>query len=238
MDIRGEKQRFLVSLQVDNYFIMPIEHKDIAAIRADYTLGNLSEDNVCPDPMLQFAKWFEEALHAEVVEPNAMTLSTVSAVGFPSSRIVLLKDLKDDGFSFFTNYESRKADEISRNPRVALLFFWPELQRQVRIEGLIERLPAEDSDEYFQSRPLGSQLGAIASPQSTPIPDRLYLEARVAEVEKKYLDKQPVSRPAHWGGYLVRPVAMEFWQGRSSRLHDRLLYTSVSDFWKITRLAP
>ncbi|WP_293915664.1 MULTISPECIES: pyridoxamine 5'-phosphate oxidase [unclassified Sphingobacterium] len=217
---------------------MSIIHKDIAAIRVDYTLNELSEDQVNADPLAQFEKWFNEALHAEVMEPNAMSLATVSAEGFPSSRIVLLKDLKDNGFSFFTNYQSRKGNEVVENCHVALLFFWPELQRQVRIEGLIEKLPSSDSDEYFASRPKGSQIGAVASPQSKTIPNRAYLESKVDELNSQYADQDTVDRPQHWGGYLVRPVAVEFWQGRSSRLHDRLLYSKVSDSWKITRLAP
>jgi pyridoxamine 5'-phosphate oxidase len=238
VDIKHRKDQFLVSLQEDNHFIMSIEQKDIAAIRADYTLGNLSEESISPDPIHQFKRWFDEALNAQVMEPNAMTLSTVSASGLPSSRIVLLKDLQEKGFSFFTNYESRKAHEIGENTHVALLFFWPELQRQVRVEGLIEKLSTADSDEYFQSRPRGSQLGAVASPQSRPIPNRLYLEARVEEVESKYEGEAYILRPDHWGGYVIRPMSVEFWQGRASRLHDRLLYTKVSDSWKITRLAP
>lgn len=217
---------------------MAIEHQDIAAIRQDYALGSLSESDVNNNPIVQFNKWFNEAIHSEVIEPNAMVLSTVGEYSLPSSRVVLLKDLKEDGFSFFTNYLSRKGKEIDFNPHVSILFFWPELQRQVRIEGLIEKLPGEDSDEYFQSRPKGSRIGAIASPQSTTIPNRGFLEARVNDLEKQYQEDEIVPRPDFWGGYLVKPLYIEFWQGRSSRLHDRISFQKIEDSWKIIRLAP
>ncbi|MBB2950433.1 pyridoxamine 5'-phosphate oxidase [Sphingobacterium sp. JUb56] len=217
---------------------MAIEHKDIAAIRQDYALGNLCESEVSNDPLVQFERWFNEAVHSEVLEPNAMVLSTVGEFSLPSSRIVLLKDLKENGFSFFTNFNSRKGTEMDANPHVAVLFFWPELQRQVRIEGLIEKLPVEDSDEYFQSRPKGSRIGAIASPQSDTIPNRNFLEERVAGLTEEFKDQEQVPRPEFWGGYLIKPLYMEFWQGRSSRLHDRIAFQKVSDSWKITRLAP
>lgn len=217
---------------------MAIEHKDIAAIRQDYALGNLCESDVSNDPLVQFEKWFNEAIHSEVLEANAMVLSTVGEFSLPSSRIVLLKDLKNNGFSFFTNFNSRKGLEINSNPHVAALFFWPELQRQVRIEGLIEKLPAEDSDEYFQSRPKGSRIGALASPQSETIPNRSFLEGRVADLEKQFENQEVVSRPEFWGGYLIKPLYIEFWQGRSNRLHDRIAFQKVSDSWKIIRLAP
>ncbi|MEJ5092375.1 pyridoxamine 5'-phosphate oxidase [Sphingobacterium faecium] len=217
---------------------MAIEHKDIAAIRQDYALGNLCESDVSNNPIVQFEKWFNEAIHSEVLEANAMVLSTVGEFSLPSSRIVLLKDLKNNGFSFFTNFNSRKGLEIDSNPHVAALFFWPELQRQVRIEGLIEKLPAEDSDEYFQSRPKGSRIGALASPQSETIPNRSFLEGRVADLEKQFENQEVVPRPEFWGGYLIKPLYIEFWQGRSSRLHDRIAFQKVSDSWKIIRLAP
>ncbi|GEM65430.1 pyridoxine/pyridoxamine 5'-phosphate oxidase [Sphingobacterium faecium NBRC 15299] len=217
---------------------MAIEHKDIAAIRQDYALGNLCESDVSNNPLVQFEKWFNEAIHSEVLEANAMVLSTVGEFSLPSSRIVLLKDLKNNGFSFFTNFNSRKGLEIDSNPHVAALFFWPELQRQVRIEGLIEKLPAEDSDEYFQSRPKGSRIGALASPQSETIPNRSFLEGRVADLEKQFENQEVVPRPEFWGGYLIKPLYIEFWQGRSSRLHDRIAFQKVSDSWKIIRLAP
>ncbi|UIR57591.1 pyridoxamine 5'-phosphate oxidase [Sphingobacterium sp. SRCM116780] len=217
---------------------MAIEHKDIAAIRQDYALGNLSESDVSNDPLVQFEKWFNEAVHSEVIEPNAMVLSTVGAFSLPSSRVVLLKDLKENGFSFFTNYNSRKGIEVEGNPHVAALFFWPELQRQVRIEGLIERLSEEDSNEYFQSRPKGSRIGAIASPQSETIPNRNFLESRVVDLEKEFENQDIIPRPESWGGFLIKPIYLEFWQGRSSRLHDRIAFQKIEDSWKIIRLAP
>lgn len=217
---------------------MSIIHKDIASIRADYSKFSLDEGDVLSDPVAQFQRWFADALHAEVVEPNAMTLSTWSEEGFPSSRIVLLKDIKPDGFSFFTNYNSRKGQSMEQNNKVSTLFFWPELQRQVRIEGLVERLPAEDSDEYFASRPKGSQIGAIASPQSQVLEDRKMLERLVDNVEQQFADKDAVPRPVYWGGYLIKPVRVEFWQGRSSRLHDRIVYLKDGSQWVRRRLAP
>lgn len=217
---------------------MSIQHKDIAAIRQDYVLGNLSASDVDNDPIRQFKKWFDEAIHSEVIEPNAMVLSTVSSHHLPSSRIVLLKDISDEGLVFFTNYESRKGDDMKENPHVALLFFWPELQRQIRIEGMIEFTNQADSDEYFQSRPKASRIGAIASPQSREIPNRDFLETRVEELSDQYKDSDVVPRPEHWGGYLLKPIYFEFWQDRASRLHDRIVYKKVSDSWRITRLAP
>ncbi|RKO68314.1 pyridoxamine 5'-phosphate oxidase [Sphingobacterium puteale] len=217
---------------------MSIQHKDIAAIRQDYVLGNLSESDVDHDPIHQFKKWFDEAIHSEVIEPNAMVLSTVSLQHLPSSRIVLLKDISEGGLVFFTNYESRKGEEMKTNPHAALLFFWPELQRQIRVEGVIEFVNGSNSDEYFQSRPKASRIGALASPQSREIPNRDFLEIRVEELQKQYTDDVPVPRPAHWGGYILKPIYFEFWQGRASRLHDRIVYKKISDSWKITRLAP
>lgn len=217
---------------------MSIQHKDIAAIRQDYVLGNLSESDVDHDPVRQFKRWFDEAVHSEVIEPNAMVLSTVSADHMPSSRVVLMKDIVDEGLVFFTNYESRKGEEMRANPHASLLFFWPELQRQVRIEGVIDFVNESDSEEYFQSRPKGSRLGAIASPQSQEIPNRHYLEVKVEELARQYEDSDFVPRPIHWGGYLLKPIYFEFWQGRASRLHDRIVYKKIADSWKITRLAP
>ena len=229
----------LVSLSIQTIlFPMAIDHKDIAAIREDYSKGSLSEDQVSIDPLEQFKSWFEQALHANVMEPNAMTLSTVSEEGFPSSRIVLLKDIKADGFSFFTNYESKKGIDMTHCENVSLLFFWAELQRQVRVEGIVQRLSTEDSDEYFASRPKGSRIGAWASPQSQIIPDRAFLEQRVQFFEGQFGVSEQVKRPEFWGGYLVKPVKVEFWQGRSSRLHDRIAYTLEGDNWVINRLAP
>ena len=218
---------------------MSIQHKDIAAIREDYCLGNLSELDLLNDPIQQFKKWFDEAVKASVKEPNAMTLSTVNAQLQPSSRIVLLKDLKANGFSFFTNYLSRKGKDMMTNPQVSLLFFWQELQRQVRIEGQVVQLPEEDSDDYFLSRPISSQVGAIASPQSEIIANREILEQRVAVVNQQLHAGVNIVRPSYWGGYLVIPHKIEFWQGRSSRLHDRLEYVLNADnTWQIHRLAP
>ncbi|GHE31006.1 pyridoxamine 5'-phosphate oxidase [Sphingobacterium griseoflavum] len=217
---------------------MSITDKNIAAIRADYSKFSLDERDVLPHPIAQFRKWFDEAVHAEVLEPNAMVLSTLSEDGYPSSRVVLLKDIKPSGFSFFTNYHSKKGESMAAHKQVSLLFFWPELQRQVRIEGQAEQLPSDDSDEYFASRPRGSRVGAVASPQSQIIADRSALEARVAEVEATYVGQESIPRPAYWGGYQVVPLFMEFWQGRSSRLHDRIVYLFQDGAWVRQRLAP
>ncbi|SRR5690606_16886828 len=217
---------------------MSIVQKDIAAIREDYSKYSLDEKDVLPDPVQQFQKWFDEAIQAKVVEPNAMVLSTLSLDGFPSSRVVLLKDIKPEGFSFFTNYGSKKGKSMEKNKQVSLLFFWPELQRQVRIEGWVEKLPDIDSDEYFASRPKASRIGAIASPQSKIIENRLVLEERVDELTAAFSDKAFVPRPDFWGGYVVKPVRLEFWQGRSSRLHDRIEYVLEGNQWMRNRLAP
>lgn len=217
---------------------MTLKQTDIGAIRTAYRMGELSEGEIDSDAVAQFRKWFEEALEKGVMEPNAMTLATVSADGRPSARIVLLKDLDDSGFGFFTNYESQKGVELHGNPFGALLFFWPELQRQVRVVGRVAKMPPEQSDAYFQSRPKGSQLGAIASPQSQEIADRAVLAMRLAELEQHYSDTTLIPRPAHWGGYHLRPDTVEFWQGGENRLHDRLVYSRQGTGWKIVRLAP
>jgi pyridoxamine 5'-phosphate oxidase len=217
---------------------MAIEHKDIAAIREDYAMSSLSEEDVDRDPLLQFIDWFDQARDAHVTEPNAMVLSTINNHNFPSSRVVLLKDIKADGFSFFTNYNSQKAQDILSNNKASLLFFWPELQRQVRIEGLIEKLTVIDSDEYFASRPRGSQVGAWSSPQSSIINDRQVLETAVSQTEQRFSSSKDIPRPDFWGGYLLKPIRFEFWQGRSSRLHDRVLYLKENSVWAIKRLAP
>lgn len=217
---------------------MSIQHKEIAAIRQDYALSSLNESDVLLNPIEQFKKWFNEALHSEVLEVNAFVLSTVSEHLKPSSRIVLLKDIKPEGFSFFTNYDSRKGQEMAANPSVSALFFWPELQRQVRIEGLVEKLPASDSDEYFASRPRGSRIGAIASPQSQDLSNRAELEARVHAVEEQFVDSDTIPRPSNWGGYLLKPNRLEFWQGRSSRLHDRIVFSAQENGWTIKCIAP
>jgi pyridoxamine 5'-phosphate oxidase len=215
-----------------------MQNLSIHAIRQEYTKSALDESQVANHPIPQFIQWFDEALKSEVMEPNAMTLSTVSSQGLPSSRIVLLKEVDDIGFHFFTNYESRKGQELQINPHVALLFFWPELQRQVRIEGSVQKLTPEASDAYFYSRPKESRLGAIASPQSQVLPDRQFLEARMEDLRQTYADSAFVPRPEHWGGYIAVPHLMEFWQGRSSRLHDRLIYQWQQDQWILSRLAP
>lgn len=210
----------------------------IADIRKDYMLHSLNETEVAANPIDQFTIWWDDAVRSEIEEVNAMTLATVTAEGFPSARIVLLKGYTEEGFVFFTNYQSHKGQELAQNPRASLVFFWKALERQVRIEGLAEKISAADSEAYFQSRPVGSRIGAWASPQSTVIPNREVIENNVFELEKKY-GNGPVPRPEHWGGYIVKPVSIEFWQGRSSRLHDRILYTAQKDLqWKIERLAP
>jgi pyridoxamine 5'-phosphate oxidase len=210
----------------------------IADIRKDYQLQTLSEEDTAPTPVEQFTVWWNEAIQSQIEEVNAMTLATASAEGVPSARIVLLKDYDTNGFVFFTNYESYKAQQLAENPRASLLFFWKELERQIRITGLIEKISAAKSDEYFLSRPIGSQIGAWASPQSHVIENREWLEQKVTAIQKKF-ENEIITRPAYWGGYLVKPVIMEFWQGRSSRLHDRIQYTLQDNgSWMKERLAP
>ena len=209
---------------------------DLAQLRVDYKRAALSERDAAPDPFDQFARWFDEAAAAALPEPNAMTLATVDPAGGPAARIVLLKGIDPRGLVFHTNYESRKGREMIAEPRVALLFFWVELQRQVRVEGVAERVSAEESEAYFAARPRGSQLSAWASPQSSPVPDRAWLEAQVTSVEARFTSTVP--RPPHWGGIRVVPSRFEFWQGRESRLHDRLVWSKEGDRWKIGRLAP
>jgi pyridoxamine 5'-phosphate oxidase len=208
----------------------------IADIRQEYMRAGLVEKDAAADPFEQFDRWFHDALQAELPLPNAMTLATASATGRPSARVVLLKGVDAGGFVFYTNYASRKARELAANPFAALAFQWAELERQVRIEGAIEKVASEESDAYFESRPLGSRLGAWASPQSMVLPDRLTLATKVAAIVLRYGKNPP--RPPHWGGYRVLPEAIEFWQGRKNRLHDRLLYTKQAGGWKIERLAP
>jgi pyridoxamine 5'-phosphate oxidase len=208
----------------------------IADLRKDYSRASLSETDTATDPVAQFSGWFHEALQSGVQEPNAMSVATVGADGRPSSRILLIKEFDQRGFTWFTNYLSRKGSELAQNPHAALLFHWIELERQVRIEGRVERITAEESDAYFHSRPLKSRLSALASEQSQPVADRATLEERLAQVEQTHPDPQ---RPAHWGGYRLVPDTIEFWQGRSSRLHDRILYTrQVDGGWQRQRLQP
>ena len=210
----------------------------IADIRNNYSRQALSEKEVAADPVQQFDKWWQEAVAAGIDEVNAMTLATASADGFPSARIVLLKGVSKDGFSFFTNYNSFKGQQLAENPKACLVFFWKELERQVRITGLVKKLNDADSDAYFQSRPAGSRIGAIASPQSQVVESRDWLDQQFHQIERQ-TNESGIERPAHWGGYNVKPVIMEFWQGRPSRLHDRIQYTLVEDgSWRIDRLAP
>lgn len=201
-------------------------------------MHTLSEDQVADSPIRQFSRWWDEAIASEIYEVNAMTLATASADGVPSARIVLLKDFDEQGFVFFTNYESEKGREIAANPQVSLLFFWKELERQVRINGTASKIAAEESDAYFNSRPAGSRIGALASPQSKVVSSRDELELRYSEIEKQFAEGEIV-RPAHWGGYRVKPGSFEFWQGRSSRMHDRICYRGHENgSWRIVRLAP
>lgn len=212
--------------------------KGISEIRTDYTKATLDISSVAPNPIKQFESWFKEALASKALEPNAMNLATLSENGRPTSRIVLLKGIENSQFVFYTNYQSQKGRELELNPACALNFFWPELERQVRIEGVASRVSPEVSDHYFQSRPRGSQIGAWASPQSLLIKERSILEERVTMLEEKYKNHKVLPRPKQWGGYGVTPYEIEFWQGRSSRLHDRIVYTRIDDQWKINRLAP
>lgn len=210
----------------------------VARLRREYTRTGLSEAAANPDPVEQFRLWFDAALEAGLHEPNAMTLATAGASGSPSARIVLLKGYDERGFAFYTSYTGRKAAELEETPRAALVFYWGELERQVRVEGVVARLPEVESDAYFASRPRGSQLGAHVSEQSRPIESRAALEERLRELEEEYASAE-IPRPEDWGGYRLAPQKMEFWQGRESRLHDRLLYTpDGSGGWEITRLQP
>jgi pyridoxamine 5'-phosphate oxidase len=209
----------------------------IADIRKDYQLKSLSELEVNNNPFSQFTSWWDEAVQSEIDEVNAMTLSTITNEGRPSSRIVLLKGFDSKGFVFFSNYNSSKAQQISSNSHVSLLFFWKELERQIRIDGVCSKVSAEESDAYFHSRPIGSRLGAWASPQSEKIQDREVLVQRLASVTQEF-GLENVPRPPHWGGYQVVPTRIEFWQGRSNRLHDRILYEQQELSWQISRLAP
>jgi pyridoxamine 5'-phosphate oxidase len=212
--------------------------ENLANIRKDYSKATLDGSSIEENPVSQFEKWFAEALKAKVPEPNAMNLSTVNEKGKPSARIVLLKGLENNQFVFYTNYQSQKGKELDNNPACALTFFWPELERQVRIEGVTSRVDPEKSDLYFQTRPRESQLGAWASPQSGMIKDRTILEQRLKEMEKKFQSQKTLPRPKQWGGYQIDPLQIEFWQGRPGRLHDRIQYVKVDNKWKIYRLAP
>jgi len=211
---------------------------EIAGIRKSYSQKTLSEADIDKDPLKQFDKWWQEALASSIDEANAMTLATASADGIPSARVVLLKGFSQDGFVFFTNYDSYKGKQLMENPKACLVFFWKELERQVRITGMVQRISEQESDDYFQTRPLGSQLGASVSPQSNVIESREWLETRYKDFEKG-VKNGAVQRPENWGGYIVKPVIIEFWQGRPSRLHDRIEYSlQENGEWKAVRLAP
>jgi len=210
--------------------------KEIAGIRQDYRLQSLGEADAAPNAIQQFTRWWDEAINSEIKEVNAMTLATATKTGLPAARTVLLKDYDERGFVFFTNYQSHKGQMMADNPNAALLFFWKELERQVRIEGIVEKTSTQESDEYFNSRPPGSRLGAWASPQSEVISSRELLEMNIEKYTAQFGEN--ITRPPYWGGYRIIPSAIEFWQGRSNRLHDRLLYTRAGDGWKIERLAP
>ena len=214
-----------------------MESPELARMRSEYARDGLEEAAAGDDPLSLFSRWLDEAVAADVHEPNAMALATATADGRPSSRIVLLKGFDARGLVFFTGYESRKGHELETNPFAAATMLWHPLQRQVRVEGPVTRVADEESDAYFTARPRGSQIGAVASPQSRPIPDRQALEDRVAEVEHVFAERDVV-RPPVWGGYRIAIASIEFWQGRQSRLHDRLRFTSTGDTWTRERLAP
>ena len=216
---------------------MSMLRTNLADLRKEYSKSELSEKSVAADPVEQFAVWMDEALKAEVPEPTAMTLATVSAEGKPRSRVVLLKGFDDQGFVFYTNYKSRKGRDLEGNRNAAIHFFWPELERQVNISGVASRVSDEESDEYFKSRPYASRVGAWASKQSEPIASRMVLIKRVAALVVKYASGH-VPRPPHWGGFRIVPERIEFWQGRESRLHDRICYERVGEEWRVGRLSP
>lgn len=211
---------------------------DPADLRRSYDRSALPESDADPDPIRQFARWFDDAVADRVYEPNAMILATADAAGRPSARTVLLKGYDNDGFAFYTNLESRKASELAANPQAALLFYWDRLHRQVRIEGRVEPVAAEVADRYFASRPYGSRIGAWASPQSRPVANRTFLESEESRLRQRFPETEPVPRPPFWGGLRVVPASLEFWQGRPSRLHDRLRYSKGEHGWTIDRLAP
>ena len=216
---------------------MDLTIETLQNLRQDYRSAELTEQEVDVNPIAQFTLWFTEAMTAKLYEPNVMTLATADKTGKPSARIVLLKGFNEHGFRFYTNYNSQKGLELAENPHAALVFFWAELERQVRIEGSVAKVDPQISDQYFHSRPVGSQIGALASPQSSIIDNRDLLEIKVNELTEQFENKE-IPRPEHWGGYVVKPTLIEFWQGRSSRLHDRIQYQLVDGNWMINRLAP
>lgn len=217
--------------------LIAMEKKDLTSLRQEYASSRLEESQAAKDPFLQFATWFDQVMATGHTEPNAMTLATSGRDGKPSARVVLLKEVDKRGFVFFTNYQSQKGRELAENPHAALVFLWLDLHRQVRIQGRVEKISQAESDAYFASRPRESQLGALASPQSMTIAGREVLENRFEELREIHQGKT-LPRPGHWGGYRLVPTSMEFWQGRESRLHDRLLYTREEAGWKMNRLAP
>lgn len=217
---------------------MTLDKETIQNLRQDYRAASLSESEIHKNPIDQFAKWFSEAMDCQIKEPNAMTLSTATANGKPSARIMLLKSFDNNGFIFYTNFNSRKGHELDENPFAALTFFWLDLERQIRIEGALTKLPYEEAQKYFHVRPRKSQVGAYASAQSSEIPSRKYLETKRLELEEQFKDTEVIPMPEHWGGYVVKPTFIEFWQGGSGRLHDRIAYTLENNNWKIARLAP
>lgn len=217
---------------------MKVKNQTIAALREDYRAKTLEIAEVKKDPIQQFNEWFQEALDSKVKEANAMIVATVDSEGKPSARTVLLKGFDEKGFIFYTNYDSQKGQELARNPNIAVVFLWKDLERQIRIDGRAKKITREASLKYFQSRPKGSQIGAWASPQSQVIPDRSILEDNVKQLKERYKREENLPLPEHWGGYQIEPQVMEFWQGRSSRLHDRIRYQLAGGIWKIDRLAP
>ena len=223
--------------QVYLYTELDFMHNNISDIRRDYSHKSLSENDVDKNAIIQFGKWWQEAVSSKIDEVNAMTLATASIDALPSARIVLLKEFNEKGFVFFSNYESYKAQQLAENPKACLVFFWKELERQVRITGLIEKITSKQSDDYFQSRPESSRIGAWASPQSRVIEDRNLLDEKFNELVNK-MEGTSIPRPPYWGGYIVKPVVIEFWQGRPSRLHDRILFAKRDDHWERSRLSP
>ncbi len=213
-------------------------NRNLADIRKDYQMQSLLETDVAGNPFMQFNDWWDDAIKSELEEVNAMTLATASLQGIPSARIVLLKSVSEDGFMFFTNYSSKKGTDLEENPNACLVFFWKELERQITISGSVKKVSTEESDSYFNSRPEGSRIGAWASPQSSVIASRKIIEANIIKYEQQFADGN-ITRPPHWGGYIVIPAVIEFWQGRPNRLHDRIQYSKLKEGnWKIVRLAP
>lgn len=212
-------------------------NKQLSTLRKEYKQQELTEDKVDMNPFVQFDTWFEQILKLKIEEPNAMTLATSDKDGIPSARTVLLKSYDESGFRFFTNFKSRKGRELKQNPRASLLFFWKEVERQVRVDGLVEKLSREESEDYFNLRPFESRIAAIASIQSEVLPNRNFLEEKFDLIKNEYEGKKPIM-PLDWGGFLVIPYRFEFWQGRENRLHDRICYEKSGNNWKITRLSP